>query len=303
MRAVHYSLLLAFPIMLHGARLNLGSSLFSHISTGTTFTQGPLFLSPATSIVACARLCALDPGCLTFTFLRGTCQGHSTTMNSSSDHVVAIGAHSYTRLTEADLVRCKTSGVQRLTVPSLGLDTQVVCQDDWMVILKRQDGSVDFYRDWSQYKAGFGNKDGEFWFGLENLHKITCTQSYMMAVELRDWEGNEASALYTNFSVGPESRFYQLHVDFVGGTANDSLTWHSGQKFSTYDADNDAFSTVNCADKLRGSWWYKACAESNLCGDYKHNSSTPLKQGLTWKSWKGATTYSMKSVIMKIRPA
>ncbi|KAK7093021.1 hypothetical protein V1264_008682 [Littorina saxatilis] len=289
--------------MIHGAPLNLGSSLFSHISTDTTYTQGHLFVSPATSTVACARLCALDPGCLTFTFLQGTCQGHLTAMNSSSDQVVAIGAQSYTRVTEADPVRCKTSGAQRLIVPSLGLDTQAVCQDDWMVILRRQDGSVDFFRDWSQYKAGFGSLDGEFWFGLENLHKLTSSQSYMMTVELRDWEGNEASALYANFSVGPESRLYKLHVDFVGGTANDSLTWHSRQHFSTYDADNDVFPIVNCADKLRGGWWYRECAESNLCGEYKPSSSTPLKQGITWRGWKGTTTYSMKSAIMKIRPA
>ncbi|XP_053179083.1 microfibril-associated glycoprotein 4-like [Scomber japonicus] len=170
------------------------------------------------------------------------------------------------------------------------------------VFQRRMDGSVNFYRPWDQYKTGFGSAAGEYWLGLENLFHLTQRKRFELRVDMEDFSGNKAFARYSSFSIESESHGYSLQVSgFTDGGAGDSLTYHSGQKFSTFDKDQDSTS-ANCARSHLGAFWYKGCHYANLNGVYRWGAdSTIYAVGVDWQHWKGYN-YSLKTVSMKIRP-
>ena len=173
----------------------------------------------------------------------------------------------------------------------------------WTVFQRRMDGSVDFYRYWTDYQEGFGNLNGEFWLGLDKIHRLTSTATELR-VDLQDFEGNSAYAQYTNFSVGDSASKYTLSLSGFSGTAGDSLGSesgrHSGHPFSTRDQDNDAYSGGSCALRYKGGWWYDRCHRSNLNGPYRHGQHSSYADGVNWYAWKGYH-YSLKFTEMKLR--
>uniref|UniRef100_A0A667X190 Tenascin Ca n=1 Tax=Myripristis murdjan TaxID=586833 RepID=A0A667X190_9TELE len=167
----------------------------------------------------------------------------------------------------------------------------------WMVFLRRQNGKLEFFRNWKNYTAGFGNMNDEFWLGLSNLHKITSSGQYELRVDLRD-NGETAYAQYDKFSVAEPRTRYKVYIGGYSGTAGDSMTYHQGRPFSTYDNDND-IAVTNCALSYKGAFWYKNCHRVNLMGKYGDNSHS---KGINWFHWKGHE-HSIEYAEMKIRPA
>ncbi|EDO44273.1 predicted protein, partial [Nematostella vectensis] len=172
----------------------------------------------------------------------------------------------------------------------------------WTVIQRRVDGLVDFYRDWDEYKRGFGDKEGEFWLGLDNIHAMTSQRRYHVRFDLEDFGGNTRYAEYDDFRVGDEAAKYQpVSVGTYSGTAGDSLLIHKGQYFSTRDRDNDVNSDESCAVKYEGAWWFGICFESHLNGRYHVTPSNDYEHGIIWFRWLGYG-YSLKKSEIKVRP-
>ena len=92
----------------------------------------------------------------------------------------------------------------------------------WTVFQRRQNGSVDFYRNWTDYKNGFGNISGEFWLGLDNINRLTKNNDTELRVDLEDFEGGKRYATYSTFVVEDENEKYKLTVEGYEGILNKS---------------------------------------------------------------------------------
>ncbi|XP_062583930.1 ficolin-1-like [Saccostrea cucullata] len=138
----------------------------------------------------------------------------------------------------------------------------------WTAIQRRQEGSTDFYRTWSEYKQGFGNPSKDYWIGNDAIYELTKNKDQELRVELQRFNGAKAYAHFSTFYINDEDSKYNLSVSGYNGTAGDSLYYHNGCKFSTKDQDNDKSSTRHCATEYHGGWWYKFCYIANLNGLY-----------------------------------
>nr|KAG5689573.1 hypothetical protein BaRGS_021094 [Batillaria attramentaria] len=176
------------------------------------------------------------------------------------------------------------NGAYKIFVVGLQLYVTVYCDmraRGWTVLLKREDGAVDFYRDWEEYKDGFGAPFGDHYLGNEVLHYLTNQGHYSLKVDLKDWAGESRSANYTHFWLDSEDHGFKLHVLGYSGTAGDGLGKHDGMKFSTKDVDNDLLGTEmggSCAQRFKGAGWYYKCYMSNLMGVHYVDGTVPEKR-------------------------
>ncbi|XP_037948106.1 fibrinogen C domain-containing protein 1-like [Teleopsis dalmanni] len=204
----------------------------------------------------------------------------------------------------------KNSGIYQLYLPKSGLKPfYAYCLRDpdngpgWTVVQRRQDGSMDFYLNWVDYKFGFGNLEGEHFLGLDKLYALTNNQVQELWFHLEDFENATRNAYYSSFAINDENSKYALNVlGKYSGNAGDSFTAHAGAKFSTKDNDNDNWDK-SCAQTYTGAWWYKACHKSNLNGQYLRGPYPKDKfaQGVNWFDWHDYY-YSLKYTHIAIRP-
>ena len=208
----------------------------------------------------------------------------------------------------SDLPAGSTSGIYSVLPSSDYQPVQAYCDMNsagggWTVIQRRDDiqPRQDFNLGWAEYKRGFGNLTGEFWWGLENMHQLTASNhtQYELRVELEAFDGDKAYAVYHGFGVSSEDDGYRLRGTYVTGSAGNGLKYAVGRKFTTHDRDQDRWSGVNCAQVHRGAWWYSGCGYSNLNGRHG-DSSTWYWYEIWWYEWRRRE--SLKKAEMKIRP-
>jgi len=170
-------------------------------------------------------------------------------------------------------------------------------REEWLVIQNRFDGSEEFRRNFTEYVTGFGSVFGEFWLGLNKMHRLTSSGRWHLRVDVMDFSGRSAYAKYDKFEVGAESAFV-LSLGNYSGNAGDSIGHCSGAGFSTPDFKQGATWMYN------GAWWFRDPVRSNLNAfDYyevRPNAKKMYSSGaLSWHSFRHFN--ALKKVSMRIR--
>ncbi|XP_033624678.1 ficolin-3-like [Asterias rubens] len=297
------------------------------------FTKAPYQQKEARSHVLCVSYCHADPKCHSVNY---NIDNHQCELNNATraqypdDFVFECGSVYFDADEETPLYSVpnkplstqpgsagpkyssckellqtchKESGIYTVYPSALNNDSlQVYCDMDgegWMVIQRRQDGSVDFLRNWVDYQVGFGNMSGEFWLGNDNLRALTeFTGLWKLKIEMVDSDGNEVFAEYGHFKISGE--YFKLQVGLynaINSTGLDALSWHNGKMFTTKDKDNNAQTETG---QITGGWWYWRGYDANLHGMY-HQNTTAQSNGIHWLSSVSPYEYfTVKACTMKI---
>nr|KAG5690361.1 hypothetical protein BaRGS_001283 [Batillaria attramentaria] len=135
--------------------------------------------------------------------------------------------------------------------------------------------------------------------GLQNLWYFTNSKSYDLLLYIHLYNDTRYNPRYTGFRL-TENATYTVSLgpptDDMSALG-DHLKDMNGQRFSTYDNDNDNSTTRNCAMEYGAGWWFNACAEANFNGQM---SDTGVRENvLDEMFWEGLNTIP-KAVRLKL---
>lgn len=85
----------------------------------------------------------------------------------------------------------------------------------WTHIQKRFDGSQDFTLPWRDYKFGFGDLEGEFWLGLQNIYLLSGNKDNWRYLDFRRYITKNVEL--SNRLKKKKSHFIYLFIYFILG--------------------------------------------------------------------------------------
>lgn len=210
--------------------------------------------------------------------LQSSLEFYKTTIEKLTDHLVS-GSNATITFRSSSCEQCEvrppsscvpftdSPGIHRIAFANL-YAFDVLCENvtagsGWVVVQQRIDGREDFYRDWAAYREGFGSFEGDFFLGLEKIHRLTNYERHELHITMEKFDGSVAYARYNRFVIAGENDNYRLLSlgEFSGSKGiEDHLRYHEKMEFSTMDRDNDDWIWNNCAKGQHAGWWYSWCS-------------------------------------------
>ena len=163
----------------------------------------------------------------------------------------------------------------------------------WIVIQRRFDGSVDFNRNWVEYRNGFGNLKTEFWLGNQFIHELTNTgeQKAMLMqgetfINRNQKQVRKGGGNFPIFIVKSEAEKYAFKLK-------------AGSKGVFAELQNQPFSTTLCRE-YGGGWWFTGCGNIFLNGFYTKapGLKVGIKLGIRWRGFIPFTESLQKTSMM-----
>ncbi|CAH1796724.1 unnamed protein product [Owenia fusiformis] len=173
--------------------------------------------------------------------------------------------------------------------PAVKMRCYFDAEGDWTVIQTRTDGSLDFDRPWRDYSKGFGDLDGEFWWGLENIWANMDVA--VLRIEIWNKTGGYEFINFRNFQIRlyrfyrkktskhdflritpfhmreKELRTYDNHLydspsirigEKIKGNASECYGFHPSQEYEEMQfSTNDRGTYSDKAKVCKGGWWYE----------------------------------------------
>ncbi|XP_069601674.1 fibrinogen-like protein 1 [Ranitomeya imitator] len=216
-----------------------------------------------------------------------------------------------------------TSGIYMIKPRNAPFSFQVYCEmsgnGGWTLIQKHNgEDNLDFFATWNEYQDGFGDLAGEHWLGLEYIYALThqTDRSSKLHISLGDFDGGEAFAEYSSFSIGNANNYYKLSAANYSGTAGDAFLGfpningsnQHGNFFSTWDnchdkchpeCGSDDIKYRSCSDQYEAGWWFNSCGLANLNGvwhatpRHRHRSTS-----VSWPSWRFAESLKFSEMFL-----
>ncbi|CAH1788870.1 unnamed protein product [Owenia fusiformis] len=198
-----------------------------------------------------------------------------------------------------------TQGVNTIQLQN-GDTFEAKCDDQWLVVAHRFDGSEDFYRPMADYEAGFGSPKGEYFIGLDNLISLLKHNWYVFRLEFTTWAGDTEFAEYYVFFVGE----FKFRLEDFRGSSLDLISTEYEYAYEMELPDYGFYEEVlkgyqfgtrdnsKCGSLRRGAWWYGfahygsnhewLCGNANPFGVYRNGPKCDIRLGcMGWMGWPG----------------